>query len=215
MARRKFLATLLMAGFVSSVVGCGGGDNKTEEAKGPAQLPAQGPNGGRLVPLGAREYVVEVVHDAAIPIVSFHLLDANAKRRQRVPAFEIVVNTKVNGASTEHKILSQPDKTDSGGQTSRFIATDPKVVDAIMGPGTEVEIVLTYGEKKLTGTIKNEGEPPAPTPTATGPAKPAAKPKATTSGSASPTGSATATPTGSATAAATGTATPSGTGEKK
>ena len=157
-----------------SVVGCSG-ENKPDNNKGTeaAAIPTQGSHGGRLVPLGAKEYFVEVAHDPAVGTVSFFLLDSTARKRAPISAFEIVVNTKVGAASTQHKIFSQPQREDTGGQTSRFVATDKTVVDAIIAPGTEVEIVLTSGDKKLNGSLKNE-VPPAPTATGTGTPSPTA-----------------------------------------
>jgi hypothetical protein len=177
------------------VVGCSGeAEKKPDEAP---VIPTQGTHGGKLVPLGAKEYFVEVAHDPAVGTVSFHLLDSAAKKKATIAAFEIVVNTKVGAASTEHKIFSQPDKGDAPGQTSRFVATDKKVVDAITAPGTELEIIVTSGDKKLNGTLKNEAAATA-TATATGtaattkPSGTAATPSSTASGSATATSSGTA-----------------------
>jgi hypothetical protein len=192
-ARVWIVAACVLVG----VVGCGGEpEKKPAEASAPV-IPTVGTHGGRIVALGAKEYHVEVAHDPAVGTVSFFLLDASGKKRAPISAFEIVVNTKVGVASTEHKIFSQPQREDTGGLTSRFVATDKKVVDAIMAPGTEVEIVITSGDKKLNGTLKNEAAATA-TATATGTAA-TTKPSGTAATS-SPTAS------GSASAASSGTA---------
>jgi hypothetical protein len=218
MARRKFFlawsAAWLTVALMAGVVGCGGdggsgGENKTtEQPKGPAPLPAQGPNGGRLLVLGAREYVVEIV--PAGETVSFYLLDANAKKPAPLPVYEIVVNTKAGGKTAEHKVNSQPLREEFGGKSSRFIATEKKAVDAIIAPATEIEVVLAIGDKKLSGSIKDEaaGAAGTATGTATGtkPAGTAATPSAPATGTK---------PTGTATATATGSATATGTAEKK
>jgi hypothetical protein len=206
MTGRNVLAAWVMFGLVIGAGGCSSGENKPEEPKGPAPLPAAGPNGGKLFELGSREYVVEIV--PASETVSFYLLNPTAKKPAPVTAFEIVVNTKVGGATTEHKVNSQPLK-DEIGKSSRFIATDKKMIEAIVAPGTVVEVVLAVGDKKLTGSIKNEGEPPAPTATATATKKPAPSPTAKGTGEAAkPTGSTTATGSGTPTSTATGTAKP-------
>jgi hypothetical protein len=204
MIGRKYSAALVWivaAGALVGVVGCSGDkpdDKKTAEAP---VIPTQGTHGGRLVELGAKEYFVEVAHDPTVGTVSFHLLDSAAKKKATIAAFEMVVKTKVGAASTEHKIFSQPDKGDTPGQTSRFVATEKNVVDAIIAPGTEVEIVITSGDKKLNGSLKNEV--PAATGTATagatGTSAPATKPTSTAAPSPTATQSATATPTASGT----------------
>jgi len=221
--RNVSAAWVLGAILAIGVGGCSGenkpGENKSGDKSGEgnaatAALPAQGPNGGRLFELGAREYVVEIV--PASENVSFYLLNPAAKKPAPVAVFEIVVNTKLGGKSTEHKVNSQPLREERG-VASRFIATDKKMVDAIVAAGTEVEVVLAVGDKKLSGSIKNEGDSPAPTATAATTGKPAAKPEP------SPTAKGTGTaetqpksetkPTG--TAGGTPSSTATGTAEKK
>jgi hypothetical protein len=179
------------------VVGCSG-----EAEKKPAEapvIPTQGTHGGKLVPLGANEWHVEIVPtlDTSVPNVSFYLLDSTGKKKQLISALEMVVNTKVGGKATEHKVFSAPQDGEIG-QTSRFRATEKVTVDAITAPGTELEIIVTSGDKKLTGTIKNEAPATAATATATGtaattkPSGTAATPSPTASGSATATSSGTA-----------------------
>jgi len=167
-----FGAWLVAGSMIVGVAGCGGGGGG-EEKKAPEAppIPTVGANGGKIFELGAKEYYVEVVHAKTsveekekLTLVSYYLLDSTAKKPAPIASLDIVVNTKADGKTTEHKVNSQPLSGEIG-KSSRFIATDPKDVAAIGAPGAEVEVVAMFGDKKLTGTYKNE---PAPAATATG-----------------------------------------------
>jgi hypothetical protein len=232
MARRNPAAAWWLAGVaclsVAGVVGCGGGDKKDDGKSGAgaaAAVPTIGPNGGRFAPLGNQEGLVEIVHvrDGSIPNVSFYLFDKTGKRKLMTGALEMAVKTKVGAAAVEHKIFSAPQPDEYGGQSSRFRTTEKPVVDALVALGTVLEMTVTVGDKKLTGTITNEGEPPAPTATGTGTGarpSPTGRSTGTAAGTAKPTptteraGTAGATGT-KPTGTATGSATATGTAEKK
>src|SRR5688572_16308717 len=121
-ARVWIVAACVLVG----VVGCSGGSDKANEKPAEAvAVPTTGPNGGRFVALGDKEMHVEIVPtlDTSVPNVSFYLLDSTGKKKQMISALEMVVNTKVGGKATEHKIFSAPQDGEIG-QTSRFRATD-------------------------------------------------------------------------------------------
>ncbi len=116
----------------------------------------EGPHHGHLIELGQEEYHAELTHNDATITVTVYLLDAEAKVAVPIAEPEIVLNLVVDGKTRQVKLAAAPQKGDPEGQSSRFQATDAKLLDALEAPRTTGRLNVTIAGKTYAGQIEHD-----------------------------------------------------------
>jgi hypothetical protein len=144
---------------LSALVGLAGCDGPQRKPDGSAAVhnhPTKGPHGGALIELGNEEYHVEMVHDDAAGVVTFHVLDGTAKKAVPIAATEVVVNLKHDGKPEQFKVPAKADAGDPAGQSSRFVSTDKELAEDLDHEGADAELVLTIDNKPFRGKLAHD-----------------------------------------------------------
>jgi hypothetical protein len=167
--RHSIVAIPIVALSLSLTVfwGCGGNSASTPTAShdgkdhhegdghahGKEEHAEEGPHHGHLIELGKEEYHLELTHDEATKTVSVYVLDGGAKNAIPIAEPEIILNLVVNGKPAQAKLTAAPQQGDPVGQSSRFSATDEKLLDALEAPKTTGRINVTIAGKPYAGQI--------------------------------------------------------------
>ena len=160
--QRKIMLGACVLG-LSAIVGLSGcgGEKKPEAGKPGAKAeehahPTKGPHGGQLIELGKEEYHVEMVHDDAAGVVTFYVLDGEAKKAVPIPATELLVNLKHDGKPEQFKVPAQADTGDPAGQSSRFVSKDKELAEDLDAEGSDAELVLSINNKPFRGKLAHD-----------------------------------------------------------
>lgn len=118
--------------------------------------PSEGPHHGSLIELGKEEFHAELVHDDKS--VSIYILDGAAKSAVPIDAAELVINLLHDGKPEQFKLVATPDTGDPTGKSSRFVSTDPELVEHIDDESTKPKLSVTINGKGYRGTITHNHE---------------------------------------------------------
>lgn len=159
--QNMFGAYVLGLSAIVGFSGCGGGEKKPEAGKPASHTdehahPSKGPHGGQLVELGKEEYHVEMLHDDAAGVVTFYVLDGEAKKAVPIPATELVINLKHDGKPEQFKVAAKTDAGDPAGQSSRFVSTDKELAEDLDHEWADAELVLTIDNKPFRGKLAHD-----------------------------------------------------------
>jgi len=112
-----------------------------------------GPHGGHVVVVGAEQLHAEWTHDDASGEVVVYLLDGSAKSDQAIPAATISITTKIGETEKSYELTAV---SPEAGQASRFVLTDPSLVEALkaVGPGIEATIAVPLNDEQLIGKFE-------------------------------------------------------------
>ena len=132
------------------------GDGHDHGAKGHAEAGhEEGPHHGHLIELGEEEYHAELTHDEATKTVNVYLLDKTAKTAVPVAEPHLVLSIAMGGTPQDVQLAAAPQDGDPPGQSSRFTATDAKLLEALEGPKAAGRLHVTIAGKSYTGVIEH------------------------------------------------------------
>jgi hypothetical protein len=114
-----------------------------------------GPHGGHIGMIGKEEYHVEWTHDGGL--VTFYILDSEAKKEVPIAAEKLIVEVKVGESPTTYELLAVNPQGDEK-TTAQFAIEDKELEGALEALSKNVTATikdLTIGDKAF-GDVKVE-----------------------------------------------------------
>jgi hypothetical protein len=140
-----------------ALVGCNSSATNAPVAEGGhdhEHAHASGPHGGDVLELG--EYHGELVHDDATGTVTVYVLDGALEKNVPVDAAEAVINVTREGASGQQfKLAASPMDGETEGFSSRFISSDPQLVEELDNEGAAAVFAVAINGEQHRAMIEH------------------------------------------------------------
>ncbi|MEW4564142.1 hypothetical protein AB1K70_16510 [Bremerella sp. JC770] len=105
-----------------------------------------GPHGGHLIELGGEKYHLEWDHDDEAKVLTFYVLDADAKKEVPIAAENITITVAVDDNKKDFDVPAV--RADGADTTAKFVTED-----------ADLFALVTADEAKSTVTLEIEGAP--------------------------------------------------------
>lgn len=118
-----------------------------------------GPNGGHIVELEGGPYHLEWVHPEGKPgevtekIITFYVLDAEAKKEFPIAAEAIMVQLATGGETTE--VAAPADRPEGADKTAKFVLTDELGATILTSEEVDATVTFDVDGKQLKGKIED------------------------------------------------------------
>jgi hypothetical protein len=92
-----------------------------------------GPHGGHIVEIGARDHHAELVHDDATHKVGVWILKGDAKTTTGIEAESVLINVAEDGSPSQYELPAVPQSGDDEGKSSYFEIVDEQLCKVVCG----------------------------------------------------------------------------------
>ncbi|MEW4452686.1 hypothetical protein AB1L30_08425 [Bremerella sp. JC817] len=113
----------------------------------------EGPHGGHLIELGGEKYHLEWAHDDEAKLLTFYVLDADAKEEVAIPAEAIMVNITVGEDTKPYEIPAVRKEGET--TTATFESADADLFALIEDEDTKATVVLEIEGTPYNGTLEH------------------------------------------------------------
>jgi hypothetical protein len=117
----------------------------------------EGPHGGHIIEIGAKEAHAELVHDEATNKVGVHILDGQAKASKPIETKMVLINVAEDGAASQYELPAVPQSGESDGMTSYFEIVSEPLCKVVLGESAaksvQARVSIQIGERPYVGLI--------------------------------------------------------------
>ena len=118
----------------------------------------EGPHGGHIIEIGAKDHHAELVHDEASHKVGVYVLDGDAITATPIEAESVNINVAEDGVSSQYVLPPVPQSGDADGTSSYFELVSEPLCKVVCGESeaksVQARVSIKIGERPYVGLIE-------------------------------------------------------------
>jgi hypothetical protein len=118
----------------------------------------EGPHGGHIIEIGAKDHHAELVHDEGTHKVGIYVLEGDAKTSSPIEAKTVVINVAEDGVASQFELPAVPQSGDGENMSSYYEIVSEPLCKIVCGESeaksVQARVSIKIGERPYVGLIE-------------------------------------------------------------